>query len=177
MQREREKGQGKGIQDRVEEGMGRESARESLVRDDSWHRVWKSRVVAGRATEKANQQLVAPYRTREVGGLVSIDFRYHGTLSVVVKVMSRGMRGLGWIVNGCRDGRECPRLGFRQNTRRGLGGWAGPLSKKGPRSEPRFSQWNKGWKGRLGGLNSSKTALKKLLGCNLGTKKAKWERR
>lgn len=76
-------------------------------------------MVAGRATEKANQQLVAPYRTRKVGGLVSIDFRYHGSLSVVVKVMSRGMRGLGWIVNGCRDGRECPRLGFRQNTRRG----------------------------------------------------------
>lgn len=35
MQRAREKGQGKGIQDRVEEGMGTESARESLARDDS----------------------------------------------------------------------------------------------------------------------------------------------
>lgn len=43
-------------------------------------------------------------------------------------------------------------------------------------TEPRFSQWNKGCEGRPGGLNSSKTALKKLLDCNLGTKaqKGRW---
>lgn len=75
--------------------------------------------MAERAMEKANQQLVTPYITLK-GGLLGIDFRDHGSLTVDVRVINRGMRGWGWIVEGCRSGRDCPGLGYQQSSR---GGW------------------------------------------------------
>lgn len=126
--REREK-RDRGIWERGEMGE-RKCKGERLARDDSWHGVWESGVMAERAMEKANQQLVTPYITLR-GGLLGIDFRDHGSLTVDVWVINRGMRG--WIVEGCRNERECP--GWRgyqlSSSRGGACGWAGPLSKKG----------------------------------------------
>lgn len=80
-------------------------------------------------------------------------------------VEENGGYGGCWVVRGGEGGQA--------------GGWMSRSSpyKRGPGLSQESSQWKKGWKGRLGGLNSSKTALKKLLDCNLDTKIHKGEKR
>lgn len=115
---------GQGTQERGKEEKGRVSARERLARDDSWHRVWKNRVMAERAMEKANQQLVTPYITLR-GGLLGIDFRDHGWLTVDVWVINRRMKGWSWIVEGCRKETEWPGWEYQQSSSRGAWGMSG----------------------------------------------------
>lgn len=66
--------------------------------------------MAERGMEKANQQLVTPYITLK-GGLLGIDFKDHGSLTVDFGAMNRGMRG--WIVERCRNGGGGLGLGYQ----------------------------------------------------------------
>lgn len=66
MRRERDREYRKGDGKRKHKG-------ERLARDDKWHRVCKSRVIAEGDMEKADQQLATPYITFR-RGLLGIDF-------------------------------------------------------------------------------------------------------
>lgn len=70
-------------------GMEERKRRGEKVQGRGWQEmtadtgVWKRGVIAERATEKANQQLVTPYITLK-GGLLGIDFGDHGSPTVDV---------------------------------------------------------------------------------------------